>query len=120
MPLLAKSSFDYGDEFDCECFITFDNRADYDEWLESVQRQLDEESTIEHYFGTNEALQIDSVEEVEDSIELIEITVEEQRTLKKLFGNGSFGTGNIFDVGFPPEDEEDEFSDEEEEDEDFI
>jgi 23S rRNA A2030 N6-methylase RlmJ len=118
MPLLAKSSFDYGDEFDCECFTTFDNRAEYDEWLESVQRQLDEENTIEHYFGTNEALQINSVEEVEDSIELIEITPEEQRILKKLFGNGSFGTGDIFDIGFDAHDE-DEYETEEE-DEDFI
>lgn len=112
MPLLAKSSYDYCDEFDCECFMTFDTRKDYDEWLAAIQNQLNEEMTIEHYFGTNEALQINSVQEVEDSIELIEISKEEQKVIKKLFGDGSFGTGNIFDIGYYPEEEEDEFEEE--------
>jgi len=106
MPLLIKSSYDYGDEFDCKCFMPFNTREDYETWLGDIQRQLDEDgSPIEHYFGTNEYLTISNVEDVVDSLTIIEISDEEQAVLKRLFGNGSFGTGNIFDIGYPLEEE---------------
>jgi hypothetical protein len=97
MAILVKTSFDYGDEFDCKEFTVFENEA-YERWIAAWERQL-KHGPVEVFFGTNEELQIDSFDQFEGSLEIIPISEAEYQTFKKFF-DGSWGTGGIFSFDF--------------------
>jgi hypothetical protein len=101
--LLVKSCVDYSDEFDCLEFAVM-TQSDYDAWVKRATKAIAVED--EFYFGTNEALQFSSFDELFSSLIITEITDEEFATLEKLFGPKyewqdfvSFGTGSVFNIG---------------------
>jgi hypothetical protein len=94
MPVLVKTSFDYGDEFDCKEFNVFSDE-DYEQWIADWERKLTECNEVLVWFGTNEHINIDSFEQFEQSIEVIEILEADKKVFDKYF-DGAWGTGDIF------------------------
>ena len=94
MAVLVKTSFDYNDEFDCKEFCIFDDE-DYEQWIANWERKLTEGADILVWFGANQHLTIDSFEQFEQSIEVLEISETERKVFDKYF-EGSWGTGDIF------------------------
>jgi hypothetical protein len=93
---LVIESNDYADEFDIEGFKVF--KSENEESLE-IQLIDDQEFPCEKYFGTNEAIEFETKEDFLESLSIVEITEEELKVLKKLFGKDitkyAFGTTSI-------------------------
>jgi hypothetical protein len=96
--LLVKFKGDYGDEFDCQEFAVFDSQENYDRWINGYTKYFSENngSTAEVYFGTNEYLEFNSLDDLMSQLEIHEITDEEADIFTKYFGNRSFGTSGVF------------------------
>jgi hypothetical protein len=96
MPILVKAQFDYADEFDCYEFNVFETQEKFDKWVEDVKSNIDNERT-EFYFGTNEYIEIENMEDFHRGIEVQTISEEEYAVFRKYF-RGSFGTGPMFSI----------------------
>ena len=118
---LVRYSVDYADEFDVEGMKIF-TEAEYNSFLdnqsyakdleEKGEREVGEWGMIELYFGTNEFLSFDSVDEVIKALEVQEITEQEFNTLKSL-GLDSFGESTIFSFFENIKENEDEWNEDE-------
>lgn len=97
--IFVKASFDYADEFDCECFGIFKEKA-WNEIREEKKKQFDSGREVEYSFGTNEALTFDSYEDWSRRLEIKLITKDQADVILKVFGEKlccgcfSFGTGD--------------------------
>ena len=95
---IATESGNYADEFDLEKMQLVKAKS-REEALERVFADAladdeEEEWPKEFYFGTNEAVEYDSKEELFEAISLQELTKQEYDTIEKYLGT-SFGTGGI-------------------------
>lgn len=82
--ILIKFQADYADEFDVYGF-TIQDQSWWDKHLQEVAGRLDEEGTIERYFGTNECVEFHSLEQYTASFTVTPITDDEFQVFKKLF-----------------------------------
>lgn len=112
MTVLIKTNFNCGDEFECQEFALKED-DDYELWLSAWERLL-RKDTVEVNFGSNEFLQIMSFDDFKQGLEVTELTSQEVKMLNRLFPDGSWGTGGIFNF----DDFDDEYFDQEY-DEDF-
>lgn len=95
--VLVKYSGDWSDEFDVEEFKVFSSMEDVKEWLDGIKSNIDN-GIYEFYFGSNEALTIDSMEEFLRDTKIVEISDEEAAVFEKYFGNRSFGLSGVFNI----------------------
>lgn len=100
---LITESHNYADEFDFEAFMTAEAKS-LEDLNTKIKRCLDEEFAgrrpsrrgIEIYFGTNEYITFESVDEMVSSLQIQEITQEEYGVLNTVLG-GSFGMSVLLD-----------------------
>ena len=101
---LVTYEADYADEFEVKGmkiftkaeYITFKNNQRYARHLERIgEIETGDWEQIELYFGTNEWLSFDNVDEIIRALNVREITEQEYNTLKNL-GLSSFGEDTIF------------------------
>lgn len=113
--ILAKADVDWADEFSCVCFEVSTKDA-WEAYAEEVKKAFAKTSRgVEIYFGTNEAMEIDSADEWFRNIKTQEITEDEANFLRKAFAPSytkkgapfSWGTGSgYFDIlGYMDDDE---------------
>jgi hypothetical protein len=89
--VLVKTTYNYADEFDVYGLIVMDESI-YLKGRTAVQLHFDNDGDeIEIYFGTNEAINIESFEDFESGIEIEYLTDDEvdmlERLLDSQFGN---------------------------------
>jgi hypothetical protein len=91
---LVKESSDWADEFDIEGFKIIEAESE-----EKVEEKLIDgrKFPCELYFGTNEAQEYETKEELLNDVEIVEISEEEVKVFEKFFGNlrNAFGTTAI-------------------------
>lgn len=118
--LLVIYDDNYGDEFDLYGFKIM-TQEDFDDMIGTAEKVITDNPDREYYFGTNEAMQYSSIREYRNAMKVQEISVEEAKTIAKLFGiseindkfYGSFG--HFFEL--EPDDDDWDYDDEEDDDE---
>lgn len=92
---IVKQSGNYADEFDTEGFFLAEGKN-----LKEVRKSLEpSEDTVfpaEVYFGTNEAIEFEDLEEYLDSFEITEITKQQYDAIGDVIGD-SFGHVSTID-----------------------
>lgn len=94
--VLVKFIGNYGDEFDCEEFNVFESQAAADAWIDIFENYIDQNGSAKVYFGTNEFLEFNHVDDLLNDLEIFDITDEEALVFEKYFGGISFGTSGVF------------------------
>lgn len=85
---LVKYEYDYADEFDVYGFELLDQDG-----IDKLNNRIENLTyPYESYFGTNEALLLENIEEIKYGLKIIKITYNDYISLEKLFGTryGSF------------------------------
>jgi len=100
MALLVKFYGKYSDEFDCCEFVVYRDAKDFERWKERMKVLFDLNGTTEFYFGTNEMLTYENLEDVMRDVEVIEITDIEFQVFQRLFhvdymGMICYGLGGV-------------------------
>lgn len=117
--LLVIYDDNYGDEFDLYGFKIM-TQEDFDDMIGTAEKVITDNPDREYYFGTNEAMQYSSIREYRNAMKVQEISVEEAKTIAKLFGiseiDGKFygSFGHFFEL----ESDDDDWDYDGEEDED--
>jgi len=96
--ILVKASICYADEFDLEVFGTFALK----EWNElrakTKKAFKDYGQSVEHCFGTNEAVEFNNFKDWDRHFKVTEISDDEYQFLKDNFGE-TWGTGSdVFEI----------------------
>jgi hypothetical protein len=104
MPILVQLHKSYSDEFVCEAFAVYDSFKEYKAWLDEVTNYITlsrkEGKTADYFFGTNEFLEFNSLDDLNDSITVDHVSTVEAEFLVSRFGK-RFGTGDvIFDPDY--------------------
>lgn len=86
---LIKTSTNWADEIDLDGWIILDE-SDLVEAKKKLQPMVDDGLHAELYVGTNEEIEVDADEVLDELNSAIELTPEEAHTLKKFFGS-SYG-----------------------------
>ena len=95
MPVLLKFTKDYADEFDVHGF----NIVSDESW-EHYQKEFEVvKFPVKMYFGTNEGIVFEDINDITSSIEAEVITDEEEQLLRKLF---NFGDREWAEFGWTP------------------
>jgi hypothetical protein len=96
--ILVVARIDYTDEFDCEAFEVYNSRKEWDEYVASVDSKIRNSGPIENYFGSNESLFFERIEDLTCGCRIHEIPNEIATFLESKLK--SFGTGHsaIFDI----------------------
>jgi hypothetical protein len=111
--LLVELSMDWADEFTVNGFRVM-TESQWEDHKRLVRKKK-EDSHIEVYFGTNEALEWEGAEEYIDSFSITEITDEEADVLKRFFGQGDVIEGGTFPMFESYDDDDEDLDDEEDE-----
>lgn len=82
---LIKTSTNWADEMDLHGFIILDEK-ELEEAKKKLQPMTDEDLTAELCVGTNEDIEVDADEVLDELNSAIELTPEEAQTLTKFFG----------------------------------
>lgn len=85
---LVKFEADYADEFDVYGFRVM-NESQFQEFTANLEKI---KFPQEVYFGTNEAVEFESLDEYKRAFKSKEIDRNEHLVLKRLFGNDWYGT----------------------------
>lgn len=89
--VLIKSSMDYADEFDVHGFYVCD-KEEFDFYTLCAKEYFENGGEeIECYFGTNEAVCIDSYDTWSWGLEIVDISDSDAEVLLRLFGKSGFG-----------------------------
>jgi hypothetical protein len=72
--VLVKFSGNYGDEFDCEEFNVFESQAAADAWIDIFENYIDQNGSAKVYFGTNEFLEFNHVDDLLNDLEIFDIS----------------------------------------------
>lgn len=81
--VLLKLGTNWADEFDVESLMICTGE-EYQELINDIKKNF--KPGYEYYFGTNECVEFDSVEEILDNITVAEISEEFYNTFKELVG----------------------------------
>ena len=93
-------SYDWADEFTAEALqiVTLEEINSFKNGLNKFKdRNLE---GLQIYYGTNEFITFDNVEEIYNSITIHEVSDEFADTLEKIIGYKSFGVINILDLPY--------------------
>lgn len=88
--LLVTFNCDYADEFDVRGSMPM-SQSEYDAMIEKTITKLEQEGSIELWFGTNEYVEFSCEQEVRDAYKTTPITEDQDAFLRSL-PNGSLGT----------------------------
>lgn len=92
MAILVKYNFDYADEFDVYGIVLFDTQEEFDRSLNETREEIESVTSKggqwKRYFGTNEAILINSFDEYMEGLTIQEITEEEAEVVRRLIGEG--------------------------------
>ena len=81
MPVLVKMQKDYADEFDVYGFTVLSDKK----WKQMQEVFKCIEFPSEYYFGTNEMLTFESVDEIMQCLKIVDLSLEAEKVLRKLF-----------------------------------
>ncbi len=87
--LLVKFNDNYCDEFDVDGFNIM-SEQEFKDYLEEWKKEIEKNGFDEFYFGTNECLTYEGVDEFEKRFTTEPLTEEEALVLKKFF-KSSYG-----------------------------
>lgn len=96
--LVVQSEFDYADEFDVYgLYIT--TKTLYDMMMEEAKKYFDVHDDYEGWFGTNEAILVESFEDYQAGLHVSEITEETYHALNKALNPYYKGESKPFSRG---------------------